>query len=66
MAVTMKSTVLFTNKINGIILGDMTTHAVYLNPQYGEACYNTVLPYFMKGIHLKLKFYSYCVVISGV
>jgi hypothetical protein len=39
-------TELFTEKINGIILGDMTRCAVYPNLQYIEARYNLVLLYF--------------------
>jgi hypothetical protein len=38
-------TMLFTKKINGIILGDMTRHAVYPNPWYSKAHYKGVLLY---------------------
>jgi hypothetical protein len=36
---------LFTKKINGIILGDMTRPALYPNPCNSEACYNGALLY---------------------
>jgi hypothetical protein len=36
-------TKLFTKKINGIILGDMTIPMVYPNPWYSEAHYDRVL-----------------------
>jgi hypothetical protein len=36
-------TKLFTKKINGIILGDMTSPGTYPNPWHSEACYNVVL-----------------------
>jgi hypothetical protein len=41
-------TKLFTKKINGIVLGDMTRYSVYWSPQYSEARDNGVLLYVRK------------------
>lgn len=46
-----------TKKINGIILGDMTRHVVFLNPQYSEACYKRVLLNFVKSINSEGQLY---------
>lgn len=41
-------TKLCTKKMTGLILGDMTRHTVYQNPQHSEACDNGVLLYMRK------------------
>jgi hypothetical protein len=45
-------TMLFTKKINGIILGDMTRPAVCRNPWYSEAYYKGVLMYWKVSKHV--------------